>query len=158
MFRKLLITTAISSALAIAPVALAEKNQQGQGQQSRQMDQQMDRQMDQQMDQQGGQQGQQSQQGGQQMDQQGPQLTRQDFIRLDQNSDGMLDEEELSRYGSPAAGGEQLMQRYDQDQDGTVTRKELQLGQQQQQQSQDQSQDGQPEGEREPILEVPAGH
>lgn len=78
------------------------------------------------------------------------QLTRQDFRRLDQNQDGRLTEDELSQYGSPAAGQSQLLERYDQDGNGTVSRQELQQGPQARQQPGQQKQDQQA-----PIPAVP---
>lgn len=59
------------------------------------------------------------------------------FDELDRNSDGKLDEDELNRYGSTAAGnaqsrdtdqGEQMLERYDSDNDGALTEEELKSG------------------------------
>lgn len=59
------------------------------------------------------------------------------FDQLDRNQDGKLDEDELNRYGSPAAGvprsdsneqGEQLLKLYDHDSDGAVTKEEMERG------------------------------
>ena len=59
------------------------------------------------------------------------------FDELDKNQDGKLDEDELNAWGSTAAGpdaagegnsikAEQMLERYDQDGDGTLSRDELQ--------------------------------
>lgn len=59
------------------------------------------------------------------------------FGELDINQDGVLDEEELDRYGSPAAGtdagadtgrGERNLEFYDEDRDGAVSREEFNTG------------------------------
>lgn len=59
------------------------------------------------------------------------------FDELDRNGDGKLDEDELNRYGSTAAGneqsrdtdqGEQMLERYDSDNDGALTEEELKSG------------------------------
>ena len=56
---------------------------------------------------------------------------------MDRSGDGRLDEEELNRYGSPAAGpeqsedsdrGERLLEMYDQNDDDELTREELERG------------------------------
>lgn len=58
----------------------------------------------------------------------------QGFDDLDQNRDGMLDQDELDQYGSPAAGtdredegdrGDRNMQFYDENQDGSVSEDEF---------------------------------
>ncbi len=59
------------------------------------------------------------------------------FDELDKNQDGVLDEDELNAWGSTAAGpdatgevnsikAEQMLERYDQDGDGALSRDELQ--------------------------------
>lgn len=191
MFKQLLITTAISSALAITPTAFAQQESQGgqKGQQLTQQDfQRLDRNSDGELRQDelsaygaaaGGEQllqrydedgdgvisrqdlqlqlqgepgpmDMQEMEIGQTPDRQGQPLTRNDFRRLDQNQDGRLTEDELSEFGSPAAGGGQLLERYDQDGDGAVSRQELQQGAQTRQQPDEQQQD-----QRAPIPAVP---
>jgi hypothetical protein len=61
-----------------------------------------------------------------------------DFNELDQNQDGQIDEDELNMYGSTAAGqsgqtgsqdySEDMMKRYDQDGDGSISEQEMQQG------------------------------
>ncbi len=67
----------------------------------------------------------------------GPHFNRQHFNDMDRSGDGRLDEEELNRYGSPAAGpeqsedsdrGERLLEMYDQNDDDELTREELERG------------------------------
>lgn len=63
-----------------------------------------------------------------------PAITQADFDELDRNQDGKLDEDELSAYGSTAAGqaggdaesGEKMLDRLDQDGDGAISQEELQ--------------------------------
>lgn len=58
-----------------------------------------------------------------------PAVAQPNFDELDRNQDGKLDEDELSAYGSTAAGGgEDMMDRLDQDGDGAVSQEELQKG------------------------------
>ncbi len=65
----------------------------------------------------------------------------QTFSQLDKNTDGKLDENELNAWGSTAAGGtsgtsgagdtdrgERILNRYDLDDDGSVTKRELDQG------------------------------
>jgi len=65
------------------------------------------------------------------------QSNRQRFNDMDRNGDGRLDEEELNRYGSTAAGreqnedsdrGERLLEMYDQNDDDELTHEELERG------------------------------
>lgn len=59
------------------------------------------------------------------------------FNELDRDGDGKLNEEELNRYGSTAAGntqnrdtdqGEQMLEMYDRDNDGALTEEEIKAG------------------------------
>lgn len=59
------------------------------------------------------------------------------FSELDRDGDGKLDEDELNRYGSTAAGntqsrdtdqGEQMLEMYDRDNDGALTKEEIKAG------------------------------
>lgn len=62
----------------------------------------------------------------------------QNFDELDQNKDGKLDEDELNRYGATAAGGtnteggkdpsERMLKMYDHDDDGSVSKQEMEAG------------------------------
>lgn len=62
----------------------------------------------------------------------------QDFDELDQNKDGQLDEDELNRYGATAAGGtdteggkdqsERMLKMYDHDDDGSISKREMEAG------------------------------
>lgn len=77
--------------------------------------------------------------GSGEMDRQRTADLQQTFEQLDQDRDGQLDQEELSAYGSTAAGqstsgtepsdrGERLMEQLDEDRNGYVDEEELQQG------------------------------
>lgn len=68
-------------------------------------------------------------------DQAGTSAQSPDFDELDRNKDGKLDEDELNRFGSTAAGstntksgedhGERMLKEYDKDMDGYVSKEEM---------------------------------
>ena len=63
-------------------------------------------------------------------------LAQTDFDRLDENQDGMLDQEELNAYGSTAAGqqdsgemgGAEMLDSLDMDGDGAISQEEMEQG------------------------------
>lgn len=114
MLRKLVIPTAIVTAFAFTPV-LAEQSGDMEGSKAER---------------------QQEMETGSQGTTAGTQRT-QSFDELDQNQDGKLDEEELNVWGSTAAGadnqddkdhGERMLQRYDRDDDGAISKDEMEQG------------------------------
>lgn len=116
MLKKLIIPTAIVTAFAFTPVLAEQSGDKGGSQAERQQDMET-----------GGQ--------GTTAGTQGAQS----FDELDQNQDGKLDEEELNVWGSTAAGGasgdqdgkdhsERMLQRYDHDGDGAISKDEMDQG------------------------------
>lgn len=125
MFKQLLISTAISTALISTPLLAAGTSMGSDNPQT--TGQQMSGPND------AG--GQASTDAG---DQAGTSAQDMDFDELDVNKDGNLDEDELNRYGATAAGGtdteggkdqsERMLKMYDHDDDGSISKKEMEAG------------------------------
>lgn len=116
MLRKLVIPTAIVTAFAFTPVLAEQSGDMGGSKAERQHEMET----------------------GSQGTTAGTQRA-QSFDELDQNQDGKLDEEELNVWGSTAAGaasnnqddkdhGERMLQRYDHDGDGAISKDEMEQG------------------------------
>lgn len=130
MIKKLFISTAICSALISSPVlatgtgTTADKQKDSTGMETNSQEYSNQNTTSGQT---GDQQNQQNLQAGQQMD----------FDELDRDGDGQLSEEELNRYGATAAGqpqgdsskrGEEMLNKYDQDNDDALSEEEYQQG------------------------------
>lgn len=118
MFKKLVIPAAIATAFAFTPVLAEQSGDKGGSKAERQQEMET------------GNQGTTAGAGA---------SPAQSFDDLDRNQDGQLDEEELNVWGSTAAGsetdnqgdqdrGERMMQRYDHDGDGAISKDEMDQG------------------------------
>lgn len=120
MFRKLVLPTALLTAMAVSPVMAENSGDTGGSKAERQQEMQT---------------GKEGYTAGSDMGKE----SAQSFDELDKNQDGKLDEDELNAWGSTAAGpdssgeagsakAEKMLERYDRDGDRSLSKEEMEQG------------------------------